>query len=214
MSSIVPPYFIGIAGGTAGGKTTFARTFRDRAPAGSVALVYLDSYYRSQGHRSLEERARLNYDHPDAFEFELLLEHLRSLKAGQTVDMPRYDFSRHTRAASADSFLPAPVILVEGILTLHDEAVRTFFDCTIFVDASDEIRLERRIERDVSERNRTPESVVEQWNNTVQPMHYEYCLPTKKLARHVLGGTVEGNVAFIDELIASLVGRLNGQQNT
>lgn len=204
MTNTLPPYFIGIAGGTAGGKTTFARTFRDCAPAGSVALVYLDSYYRAQDHIPLSARMAVNYDHPDAFEFELLLEHLHSLKNWQSVEMPRYDFTRHTRDTTTEQFDPAPVILVEGILTLHDVAVRSFFDCTIFVDAPDATRLERRIERDVRERNRTRSSVIDQWNNTVQPMHYEFCLPTKCLATHVLCGTNNGNQAFVSSILESL----------
>jgi uridine kinase len=202
------PYFIGIAGGTAGGKTTFARMFRDSAPAGMVGLVYLDSYYRAQDDIPFVERTAVNYDHPDAFEFELLHEHLCALRNGQAVEMPHYDFTQHTRGTAVEVFQPAPIILVEGILTLHDEAVRKFFDCTIFVDAPDAIRLERRIERDVLERNRTRTSVIDQWNNTVQPMHYEFCLPTKSLATHILSGTADGNKAFVASMLESLQAKL------
>lgn len=198
VSVKIYPYFIGVAGGTAGGKTTFARRFVERADPGEAAIIYLDSYYNAQDHIDLEQRKKVNYDHPAAFEFNLLLQHLKALKAGGSVSMPRYDFERHTRSQTADEFKASPIILIEGILVLYHEGIRSFLDMSVFVDAPEYIRLDRRITRDIQERGRTRESVVTQWNNTVQPMHYEYCLPTKARADYVISGIV-ANDTFIDD---------------
>ena len=202
MNSNTSPYFIGVAGGTAGGKTTLARRFVELGEPGEVSIVYLDSYYRAQDHIDLADRAKVNYDHPDAFEVELLLKHLQQLKAGEAVEMPRYDFGMHTRAVEPVPFAVTPVILIEGILTLHFTDIQSFVDTSIFVDAPDETRLSRRIERDVRERDRTEESVIAQWEETVQPMHYKFCLPTRDAAAHIIDGT-QDNDTFVNSFLQS-----------
>jgi len=180
-------FIVAIAGGTAGGKTTCAQAVaRAAGPAG--ALVYLDSYYRDQSRMPLAQRALVNYDHPAAFEFDLLNRHLLDLLQGRTVEMPNYDFSLHTRVGYRP-FAPAPIIIVEGILVLYPEDLRRLYDLKIFVDTPADLRLARRIERDMRERGRSRESVLQQWQETVEPMHVQYCEPTREYADWIVSGT-------------------------
>lgn len=176
---------IGVAGGTASGKTTFVRRVVEAAQ-GRASAVCLDWYYRNNDHLTPEERESINYDHPNVFEIELLINDLIALKSGRGVDAPLYDFTRHTRSKETTRVEPVPLILVEGILCFHYPHLLELFDSTIFIYASDELRYERRLRRDVAERGRTIESAERQWKETVHPMHQEYCAPSQKRAQHVI----------------------------
>lgn len=172
---------IGIAGGSGSGKTTIterlAEVFGDK-----VAVVRHDDYYKEQNDKTYEERARQNYDCPDAFDTALMIEQLRELKAGRAVDCPVYDYSVHNRSDRTRRIVPKPVLLIDGILVLADETLRREMDIKIFVDTDADIRILRRMRRDVHERNRTMESVMDQYLATVKPMHEAYVEPSKKYA--------------------------------
>jgi uridine kinase len=174
------PIFIGIAGGTGSGKTTLAENIH-RAFPGSV-LISQDSYYKDLSHLSLEERAKVNFDHPDSLEFSLLKDHLIDLKNGQVIEKPIYNFHVHARESKTTRIEPAQIILVEGILLLAAPEVRDLFDIRIFVDTDDDVRVIRRIERDMKERSRDFESIKEQYITTVKPMHDAFVTPSKKYA--------------------------------
>jgi uridine kinase len=198
------PYLVGIAGGTASGKTTIAHKLVDTAGPNKADIVELDRYYRAQDHIELAARHSLNYDHPNALEFELLIEHLKMLRNGDAVGTPVYDFATHTRLKGQTIRVePKPIIFFEGILTLCVPKLRELFDTTIFVDAPDDIRLTRRIERDIRERGRTRESAIEQWNATVQPMYQQFCEPSRAFAEMELDGT-----RFNDDQLRTLLDEL------
>ncbi len=175
------PIIIGIAGGTGSGKSTFteriAKPFRD-----SIAVLYHDSYYKAHDDMPFEERKLLNYDHPDAFDTELLIEHIKELKEGRPVVSPTYDYARHNRAKETVTVEPRKVIIIEGILTLYDKRLRDLIDIKIFVDADADERILRRVIRDTKERGREIDNIVEQYLGTVKPMHYLYVEPTRRLA--------------------------------
>ena len=172
---------IGIAGGSGSGKSTIADIIFHRFE-GRVAMMRHDDYYKAQNDKTYEERARQNYDCPDAFETDLLAAHLRLLREGQAVDCPTYDYSNHNRAAATRHVEPAPVVIVDGILVLAEKQLRDMMDIRIFVDTDADIRILRRILRDVNERNRTIESVISQYIQTVKPMHEAYVEPSKRYA--------------------------------
>lgn len=171
-------YFIGLGGGTGSGKTTIAKAITEGIPEDWVAAIPLDSYYRDQN-RPFEERERNNYDHPDAFEWDLLMDHLDQLHRGKTIGMPIYNFTRHRRQKETAKVEPKPIIVVEGILALYSEALRRRYDLRVFVDAEADERILRRIERDTHERGRSLSSVIEQYRMTVKPMHEAFVEPTK-----------------------------------
>jgi uridine kinase len=180
---------ISVAGGTASGKTTLARDLQRIGGQERVQVIPLDAYYRDWPGAPLEKRALNNYDHPDAFEVELLREHLRSLVGGAAVEIPVYDFALHARSSAETQTVSATdVVIVEGILAMHFPVLREVYSYSIFVDAPDHLRFERRLSRDVRERGRTEESVVAQWNETVHPMHVQFCAPTLSLASEVVSG--------------------------
>ena len=179
---------IAVAGGTASGKTTLARDLVRLGGPERIQIVPLDAYYRCNGHLPPEGRALCNYDHPDAFEIGLLERHLGALQKGEVVEVPSYDFSTHSRSKITNRVTPSDVILVEGILALHFTGLRNFYSSSVFVETSDELRLARRLGRDVRERGRTEESVHAQWHGTVHPMHVQFCEPTRSLATEVFRG--------------------------
>lgn len=180
------PLVIGIAGGSGSGKTTIAEALhRDLGPERSV-LVLHDAYYRDQSHLSDEERARVNYDHPDSLETELLVAHLGLLVAGERVERPVYDFTTHSRRAETVAIEPVPVILVEGVLSLADPALRELMDLKIYVDTDADIRFIRRLRRDIDERGRTIDSVFRQYLESVRPMHVEFVEPSRAHADLVI----------------------------
>jgi uridine kinase len=176
------PLIIGIAGGTGSGKTTVANAILKRVGSNRIAFLAHDAYYRELGHLSLEERRQINFDHPDSLETDLLVQHLQQLKTWQAVEMPVYDFTRHSRTDRTVHIEPRPVILVEGILIFYEAALRPLFDVKIYVDTDADIRFIRRLQRDIVERGRTAESVVQQYLNTVRPMHMEFVEPSKRYA--------------------------------
>jgi uridine kinase len=195
---------IGIGGGTGSGKTTVARKVAAGLPAGSVVIIEHDSYYRDRRDLSPEERARLNYDHPDALDNEMFVEHLGALRTGRPVDVPAYDFKIHLRRPETRRVEPAPVVIVEGILVFVDERVRQLLDMKIFVDTDADIRIMRRIRRDIEERGRDFGSIREQYYNTVRPMHLQFVEPSKRWADLIIPEGGENRVA-LDLLVGKLL---------
>ena len=181
------PMLIGIAGGTGSGKSTFADRLLALFP-NEITVISYDNYYKPQDHLEFEERTKTNYDCPDALDTDLLVKHLRHLQSGETVDVPNYDFKLHTRKAETTRLAPSPVIIVDGILTFHDERLREMFDIKIFTDADADERILRRLRRDVRERGRDIDGVINQYLGTVKPMHGIYVEPTKKYADIIING--------------------------
>jgi len=175
-------FLLGIAGGTGSGKTTVAERLAQTMGPGNVALLKLDSYYRARGDLSFEQRARVDYDHPDAFDWPLLLDHLHALRSGQAIEVPLYDFAAFDRAGGHARVEPHPIVIVEGILVLWEPALRELFDLRVFVDTDADVRLIRRLRRDVGERGRTTESVIDQYLATVRPGHEGFVEPSKRYA--------------------------------
>jgi uridine kinase len=206
------PLVIAIAGGTGSGKTTVAQAILRRVGAEHISFLAHDAYYRDASHLTLEERARLNFDHPDSLETELMIQHIQALKAWQAVEMPVYDFATHSRLAQTVRVEPQPIILVDGILIFYEVELRKLFDVKIFVDTDPDLRFIRRLRRDISERGRTAESVMQQYLETVRPMHMEFVEPSKRYADVIIpeGGF---NTVALDmvvsriELLLGLVGR-------
>jgi uridine kinase len=194
---------IGVAGGTGSGKTTVARTIAAALPADRVATLEHDAYYRDRPDLSPDERAQLNFDHPDALESALLVEHLRALKAGRAIEAPIYDFRAHRRSAETRSIQPAPVVIVEGILVFVEPAVRELLDIKLFVDTDADIRIFRRIRRDVEQRGRTFDSVRDQYYRTVRPMHLQFVEPSKRWADLIIPEGGDNRVA-LDLVITKL----------
>jgi uridine kinase len=178
MRSII----IGVAGGTGSGKTTVAETILRRVGAARIAYIPHDAYYRDLTHLASNLRAQVNFDHPDSLETELLVEHLRMWRQGHPIEVPIYDFTTHTRTGQTRRVEPQPVALVEGILVFAEPNLRELFDVKLYVDADADIRFIRRLRRDIAERRRTMESVVEQYLTTVRPMHLEFVEPSKRYA--------------------------------
>ncbi|KGQ22962.2 uridine kinase [Thermus filiformis] len=200
------PFAIGIAGGTKSGKTTVARALKE-ALGGQAALLAMDHYYLDQSHLSLEERRRVNYDHPDAFDLPLYLEHVQRLLRWESVEEPVYSFQDYTRTPLTRRVDPAPVLILEGILLLYDPRLRALLDLKVFVEADADERFIRRLRRDLLERGRSLESVVEQYLSQVKPMHEAFVEPTKRYADIVLPRGGENRVA-LEMLIAKAQSRL------
>ena len=196
---------IGLAGGSGSGKTTVVRRIVESL-GGEVTVLDHDRYYRDHPELRLEERASLNYDHPDSLETGLMVEHVQMLKNGQAVDAPVYDFTLHARAAATERFEPRKALIVEGILVFSDKRLRNLMDIKIFVDADDDIRFIRRLQRDITERGRTMQSVVDQYLGTVKPMHLEFVEPTKRYADVIIpqGGHNAVAIDMVLTLIRSL----------
>jgi len=197
------PLVIGIAGGTGSGKTTVATKLAAAIPEDRCVVLDHDAYYRDQRALPPAERAKVNYDHPSALESELLAAHLAELRAGRGVDVPRYDFTTHTRMEQTRRVEPAPVIIVEGILVFVEAGVREQLDIKIFVDTDADIRLMRRIRRDLEQRGRTFQSVRDQYYTTVRPMHLEFVEPSKRWADLVIPEGGDNKVA-IDLILGRL----------
>ncbi len=181
------PVVIGIAGGSGSGKSTLVGRLIDRLGPERASSLELDSYYRDRGALNSEQRAGLNYDHPDQLDWPLFLEHLRTLRSGEPVDVPRYDFPTHTRTGSTRHLSPVSTLLVDGILLFHDPVIRDLLDLRVYLDVEDDIRLIRRLQRDIRERGRTVESVLDQYLRSVRPMHRQFVEPTREFAHFVLG---------------------------
>jgi len=195
------PIIIGVAGGTGSGKTTVSEAILERVGRERITYIQHDSYYKDLSPLPLEERHKINFDHPDALETNLLVEHLERLQAGSPVEVPIYDFTTHTRRKETRRAEPRGVTLVEGILIFADKALRDLMDIRIFVDTDPDIRFIRRLRRDITERGRTLESVIHQYLETVRPMHLEFVEPSKRYADIIIpeGGF---NVTAIDMVVA------------
>ncbi|MGE0547208.1 MAG: uridine kinase [Kofleriaceae bacterium] len=196
------PLVVGIAGGTGSGKTTVAHRLAASMPGRCVTIEH-DAYYRDQSHLPFDERVSINYDHPDALESSLLVQHLRDLRSGRSVRIPIYDFATHTRDAETREVTPARVIIVEGILVFTELALREQMDVKIFVDTDADIRLMRRIRRDLEQRGRSFQSIRDQYYATVRPMHLEYVEPTKRWADLIVPEGGDNTVA-LDVLLGQL----------
>jgi uridine kinase len=203
MRSII----IGVAGGTGSGKTTVALEILERVGARHVAYIPHDAYYRDHSHMPLEERAQVNYDHPDSLETELLVEQLKELRAGRAIDIPVYDFTTHTRTSETRQVGPAPVILVEGILVFVEAELREIFDVRLYVDTDADVRFIRRLQRDIEERGRSVSSICDQYLYTVRPMHLEFVEPSKRYANVIIpeGGFNEVAVEMVAARIRGLL---------
>ncbi len=197
------PLVVGIAGGTGSGKTTVARKLAAAMPPGRCATIEHDAYYRDQSHLTREQREAINYDHPGSLESDLLARHLVELRAGRAVDVPIYDFANHTRKVETKRVEPARLIVVEGILVFVEPALRELMDIKIYVDTDPDIRLMRRIRRDLEQRGRTFQSVRDQYYSTVRPMHLEYVEPTKRWADLIVPEGGDNHVA-LDVLLGKL----------
>ena len=197
------PVVIGIAGGSCSGKTSVTRAiydvFRDR----SVVVIEQDYYYKDQSHMTFEERLETNYDHPLAFDNQLLIKHINQLLSYQPVEKPVYDYVQHTRSADVIHVEPRDVIIVEGILVLEDESLRDLMDIKLFVDTDSDLRIIRRIQRDIKERGRTADSVIEQYLTAVRPMHNLFIEPTKRYADVIIPEGGDNNVA-IDLMVTKI----------
>lgn len=198
-----PPFVIGVAGGTGSGKTTVSK--RIRAMVGSEHLAYIqhDSYYHDMSHLPAEERARLNFDHPDSLDTALMIRHLRQLIAGEPAHVPIYDFATHTRCPETETVQPARIVLLEGILIFTEKELRELMDMRIFVDTAADLRFIRRLYRDIAERGRSVESVIEQYLATVRPMHMEFVEPSKRYADIIVPQGGHNRVAM--EMIVSRI---------
>lgn len=200
---------VGLAGGTGSGKSTIAREIASSLGGDSVLIIQQDSYYRDLGGLPLAERAAINYDHPAAFDWPLLLEHVRRLRAGESIDIPLYDFRTHSRLSKTVRVEPCPLLILEGILIFHDPALLRAMDIKVFVDSDADVRLLRRLERDMQERGRSFESVTRQYLDTVRPMHLAYVEPARRCADIIIPEGGHNRVA-LDMLITRLRSLLGG----
>lgn len=194
---------VGIAGGTGSGKTTVVRKLMDVLHGGEVVVMPQDSYYRDNSHIPLEERQKINFDHPDSVEFPLLIEHLKQLRRGKSVEMPIYSYLTCVRAKETITINPAKVVLVEGILVLTDKGLRDILDIKVFVDADADDRLGRVIQRDIVERGRSVMKVLERYHDTVKPSHLQFIEPSKRYADIIIPGGGENQVGI--EVLISII---------
>lgn len=195
------PIVIGVAGGTGSGKTTVSQAILSRVGSQRIAFLQHDSYYRELSHLAAAERSQINFDHPNSLDNELLVQHLDELCRGNAVEVPIYDFTTDNRCADVMHVLPQPVVVVEGILIFAERALRDRMDVKIYVDADADMRFIRRLQRDIAERGRSIQAVVDQYLNTVRPMHLEFVEPTKRYADIIIprGGL---NAIAIDMVVA------------
>jgi uridine kinase len=205
------PVVLGIAGGTGSGKTTVARALVERIGPDQVAYLEHDNYYRDLSHLSFDERSQVNFDHPDSFDTELLVEHIDLLKQGQSIDKPVYSYKKHERTSDVIPVQSQPLIIVEGILVLENPQLRSLMDVKLFVDTEDDIRLMRRLRRDIAERGRSLERVLGQYEATVRPMHLTFVLPSRRYADVIVprGG---GNVVAIQMVADGIMRRMSREQ--
>ena len=180
------PFVIGVAGGSGSGKSTVTRQVLASVGPDMASVLYQDDYYLDQSHMSPEERRKTNYDHPQAFDWPLMVQHLQALRRGEAIEMPSYDFTQDNRASKTIHLKPAPVIVVEGLFALYDADLRKMMSLKIFVDTAPDVRFIRRLQRDMAERGRTAESVINQYMDTVRPMHKQFIEPTKRRADVIL----------------------------
>ena len=201
------PIIIGVTGGSGSGKTSVSRAILANFPNAKIAMIEHDSYYKDQSLLTFEERVTTNYDHPLAFETDLLINHLKELIADRPVDIPIYDYTQHTRSEKSYRQEPQDVFIVEGILVLEDQRLRDLMDIKLFVDTDDDIRIIRRIKRDMQERGRSLDSIIEQYTRVVKPMYHQFIEPTKRYADIVVPEGVSNLVAIdlINTKVASIL---------
>ncbi|MGD9548104.1 MAG: uridine kinase [Candidatus Krumholzibacteriia bacterium] len=199
----LPPVIIGIAGGSGSGKTTVALRVREECPGKTIRIIHHDSYYLDNGHLPLEERAKINYDHPNAFETSLLVSHIADLRAGRGVMIPQYDYATHSRKRETKLLDPPDILFVEGILVLESPGLRDLMDIRLYVDVDADERVLRRLKRDTRERGRTVESVIDQYLNVVRPMHLQFVEPSKRHAHIIIPEGGHNQVAI--DLIATKI---------
>ena len=180
------PFVIGVAGGSGSGKSTVTREVLASIGPEMAAVVMQDDYYLDQSHLSPEERRKTNYDHPDAFDWPLMVQHVQALRRGEAIEMPTYDFAQDNRASETVTVKPAPVIVIEGLFALYDADLRKMMSLKIFVDTAPDVRFIRRLQRDIAERGRSTENVIQQYLETVRPMHKQFIEPTKRRADVIL----------------------------
>ena len=180
------PFVIGVAGGSGSGKSTVTREVLASIGPDMAAVVMQDDYYLDQTEMSPEDRRKTNYDHPDAFDWPLMMQHVQALRRGEPIEMPRYDFTQDNRASQTIALKPAPVIVVEGLFALYDADLRKMMSLKIFVDTAPDVRFIRRLQRDIAERGRSTETVIKQYLDTVRPMHKQFIEPTKRHAHVIL----------------------------
>ncbi|WP_343768045.1 uridine kinase [Clostridium malenominatum] len=197
------PVLIGITGGTGSGKSTIAKEIYKNFSEKCIAMIEQDSYYKDQSHLTFEERITTNYDHPDAFDNELLVEHLNLLLKGEVINKPIYDFEKHNRRAETIKVYPKDIVIVEGILVLEDMALRNMLDIKIFVDTDADVRIIRRLLRDMKERGRTVDSVITQYLEVVRPMHMQFVDPSKRYADIIIPEGGHNKVA-IDVIVGNI----------
>ena len=208
MTRVNRPFVIGVAGGTCSGKTTVAERLVDLVGTERLALIRQDAYYIDRTHQAFDERARANYDHPDAFDWELMNQQLAALLAGQTIPLPVYDYADHNRSKDVVMVAPAPIVVFEGILALYDASLRDLFDLSVFVDTDPDVRLIRRLQRDVRDRGRTPDSIMNQYMTTVRPSHIQFIEPSKRYADVIIpeGGHNDRALDVLLARISSAIG--------
>jgi uridine kinase len=213
MGNDATPLVIGIAGGSGSGKTTLANLVLERVGIEKIAYLPHDAYYKDLSELPPNQRAMINFDHPDSLDTDLLTQHITLLKKNQAVELPIYDFKTHTRTKATQRVEPKPVILVEGILIFADPVLRNLCDAKIFVDTDPDIRFIRRLNRDIAERGRTTEMVVHQYLSTVRPMHLEFVEPSKRYADVIIpeGGL---NTVAMEMVVARLEALVRGQKDS
>jgi uridine kinase len=204
------PFVIGVAGGSGSGKTTVVRRIVDSLGEEQVTVLEHDRYYRERSDLRLEERAALNYDHPDSLETDLMVRHVGELKAGRLVQVPTYDFARYNRRPATETAAPRPAIIVEGILIFTDAGLRAMMDVKVFVDADADTRLIRRLQRDTAERGRTVQSVIDQYLSTVKPMHLDFVEPSKRYADVIVPQGGHNSVAI--DMLLTLIRSIGTRQ--
>jgi uridine kinase len=211
MAHSKSPLIIGIAGGSGSGKTTLAELILEHIGKDKIAFLPHDAYYRDQDHLPYEERVKVNYDHPDSLETELLIRHIQDLEAGKPIELPVYDFTIHSRKHVTVTVEPRLIILVEGILIFYEKKLRKLFDVKLFVDADPDIRFIRRLTRDITERGRSVDSVINQYQTTVRPMYLEFVEATKRYADIIIPEGGRNSVAL--EMVIARLESLLGEES-
>jgi len=202
------PVFIAVAGGSASGKTTVVNSILAHLQNYKIVVIRHDDYYKDQSNMSMEERKKVNYDHPFALDNDLFIEHLNQLIKGHSIEKPTYDFVKLNRAKKTETIYPSKIIIIEGILVLEDERIRDLSDIKLYVEADEDLRFIRRLKRDTEERGRTIDSVIEQYLTTVKPMHYAFVKPTKRYADIIIPNDYSHDVA-VDLINAKIITILN-----
>ncbi len=210
MRDKIVSFVIGVAGGSGSGKSTVTEHIVGAIGADQVAVIIQDNYYVDLGHLTPEQRRKVNFDHPDSFDWELMLKHIDDLANGVPIEMPTYDYARDTRSVETITVLPAPIIVIEGLFALLDANMRKYMALRIFVDTADDIRFIRRLQRDIVERGRSTESVIQQYLESVRPMHRQFIEPSKRNAHIIIPHGA--NKAALEMLVARVRAVINHEE--